>query len=321
VTYKKVHELSAHQNKEGIALDLVIDKETIKKNLLLNELLVLIAYVLASLLLYHFINHNRFKDYSINRMMRLALKNNRFYPIYQPIFDHQNQRFCGVELLLRCEDREGNIIMPDSFIEQAESNGLIVPISLQVIETAFQDFSELLNTTADFYLSINLSMVHFKVPHFFEQLDTLRAYYAIQSKHLVFEVTERELLNINDALLTSKMKTLRDAGFSMAVDDFGTGHASISYLRHFPFNYLKIDKLFIHAIGTHAITESLNDAIIKMAQGLDLTIIAEGVETQEQIDYLVSNKVRYLQGWYFSKGVSIDAIKDLLKETNHEQSV
>jgi sensor c-di-GMP phosphodiesterase-like protein len=159
------------------------------------------------------------------------------------------------------------------------------------------------------------------VPHFFEQLDTLRAYYAIQSKHLVFEVTERELLNVNDALLTSKMKTLRDAGFSMAVDDFGTGHASISYLRHFPFNYLKIDKLFIHAIGTHAITESLNDAIIKMAQGLDLTIIAEGVETQEQIDYLVSNKVRYLQGWYFSKGVSIDAIKDLLKETNHEQSI
>ena len=114
------------------------------------------------------------------------------------------------------------------------------------------------------------------------------------------------------------MHELRQEHFSLAIDDYGTGHASISYLQNFPFNYLKIDKLFIHAIGTNAITESLNDAIIQMAKGLNLTIIAEGVETQEQVEYLVKNGVFYLQGWYFSKAVSIDKIKELIEEKNNE---
>ena len=250
-------------------------------------------------------------------LMKLAIKNKQFYPVYQPVFDQQNQRFCGVELLLRWDDHEGNLIMPDFFIEQAESTGLIVPISLQVIETAFQELSEILNTTPDFYLAINLSMVHFKTHHFFDQFEALRMRYAIKSKHIILEITERELLDINNEFLTTKMNDLRKVGFSLAVDDYGTGHASISYLQHFPFNYLKIDKLFIQAIGTNAITESLNDAIILMAKGLNLTIIAEGVETKQQIDYLVKNKVRYLQGWYFSKGVSIDTIKELVRGTTN----
>ena len=114
------------------------------------------------------------------------------------------------------------------------------------------------------------------------------------------------------------MQELRQAGFSLAVDDYGTGHASISYLHNFPFNYLKIDKLFIQAIGTKAITESLNDVIISMAKRLDLVIIAEGVETEEQVNYLSENGVRFLQGWYFSKALPIEILTSLLQGEENE---
>lgn len=114
------------------------------------------------------------------------------------------------------------------------------------------------------------------------------------------------------------MLELRNTGYSLAVDDFGTGHASISYLQHFPFNYLKIDKLFIQAIGTKAITESLNATIIHMAKDLKLHIIAEGVETAEQVEYLKKNEVYILQGWYFSKALSIEQLVDLLQGEHDE---
>ena len=250
----------------------------------------------------------------------MALKNKQFYPVYQPIFDRNQNNFCGVELLLRWEDHDGNIIMPDSFIEEAESSGLIVPITLEMIETAFQEFTTILTERPLFHLAINLSVVHFKNYSFFPALEKLRKQYQIQTQQLLFEITERDLLDKNDQLFLNKMNELRASGFSLAIDDYGTGHASIGYLQNFPFNYLKIDKLFIHAIGTKAITESLNDAIIQMAKGLNLIIIAEGVETKEQVDYLAENEVRYLQGWYFSKAVSVDKIKQLIQGMHNEQS-
>lgn len=115
------------------------------------------------------------------------------------------------------------------------------------------------------------------------------------------------------------MQELRQAGFSLAVDDYGTGHASISYLQHFPFNYLKIDKLFVQAIGSNDIIESLNDAIIQMAKGLNLVTIAEGVETKDQANYLANNGVRLQQGWYYSKGLSIAELTALLKGEKYEE--
>jgi len=114
------------------------------------------------------------------------------------------------------------------------------------------------------------------------------------------------------------MNDLRAAGFLLAVDDFGTGHASISYLQHFPFNYLKIDQLFISAIGTGAITEVLNKSIIQMAKNLKLHIIAEGVETAVQIDFLQAHDVSLMQGWYFAPAMPIEQLLDFLNRSNYE---
>lgn len=110
------------------------------------------------------------------------------------------------------------------------------------------------------------------------------------------------------------MNELRARGHSLAIDDFGTGHASIKYLQHFPFNYLKIDKLFVHSIGTGAVTETLSQAIIQMANVLKLTIIAEGVETIEQFNFLRHYQINLMQGWYFAKAMPHEQLFQLIEE-------
>ena len=306
------------QSIEGLVLKVLENKTTIQNKLWLSELFILLSTLIVAYIFYALINYNISKQYSLHRALKVAIKNKQFYPEYQPVFDLQQNTFIGVELLARWKDQDGEVVMPDSFIEEAESTGLIIPITLQIIETAFFEFKELLKLKSHFHLAINLSGVHFKDPLFFNKFNVLKKHYGIEAHQILFEITERDLLDKNDLLFITKMNELRESGFALAIDDYGTGHASISYLQHFPFNYLKIDKLFIQAIGTKAITELLNDAIIQMAKGLNLKIIAEGVETQEQVDYLAQNEVSYLQGWYFSKAVSIEKIKELILGTNNE---
>lgn len=276
------------------------------------QLLIFLLGGLTSFLLYSLVSHH-LRPYSLHRAMELAIKNNEFFPEYQPIYDIYRKAYSGVEVLLRWQDGQDKIIMPDFFIEEAEATGLIVPITLQIAKIAFEEARTILKNNPDFHLAFNLSALHFKSLHFFNQFIQLQNESGITPHQIIFEITERELLNKNDLVFSKSMQTLREAGFALAIDDYGTGHASISYLQHFPFNYLKIDKLFIQAIGTKAITESLNDAIIRMAKELKLVIIAEGVETQAQFDYLLKHEVRYLQGWYFSKAVSMERIHTLLE--------
>lgn len=303
---------------DNIVLQVFENTRTVQYQLWLNLIPILLSILILSFLLYTIISRNINNHYSLNGAIKLALRNKQFFPVYQPTFDRQHNNFCGVEILLRWENYDNDIIMPDTFIEEAESSGLIVPITLQILTIAFSEFKSILKKNPSFYLAINLSVIHFKNPLFFNSFEALRKRFKIQTKQILFEITERNLLDINDPLFIKKMNKLRALGYSLAIDDYGTGHASIAYLQRFPFNYLKIDKLFIHAIGTKAITESLNDAIIQMAKGLNLVIIAEGVETKEQVDYLAKNEVRYLQGWYFSKAVSIDKIMELIQETYNE---
>jgi len=253
------------------------------------------------------------RHYSLNGILKYALKNKEFYPEYQPLFDKSFGRFTGAEVLLRWKDHQGKIVMPDFFVVDAETSGLIVPITLQIIEIAFKETKDILTQDREFHLGFNLSALHFIHPDFFPAFNALVTRYSIFPQQIILEITERDILDKNEKIFNTKMVELRKAGFSLAVDDYGTGHASISYLQNFPFNYLKIDKLFVQAIGTKAITESLNDAIIAMAKGLNLIIIAEGVETKQQVDYLLENGVRFLQGWYFSKSLPIEQLISLLQ--------
>lgn len=282
-------------------------------NFLYEESPLLLIITLVSLLIYFKFRSALNNRYSLHYALSNALKQNHFQPAYQPIKDHLENRFCGAEVLLRWQTDSNEIIMPDSFIGDAERSGLIVPITLQLIAKTFRQMHYFLKRHPHFYLSFNLSANHFSDQDFFIQFYELCSDFKIPPPQLMFELTERELLDQNDPQIAAKMHDLRIRGYSLAIDDFGTGHASIQYLQHFPFNYLKIDKIFIQAIGTGAITETLNQAIIHLAHHMELNIIAEGVETEEQLQFLLKNRINFMQGWYFAKALSYEYLVRMIE--------
>ncbi|RUQ89504.1 EAL domain-containing protein [Legionella septentrionalis] len=275
-------------------------------------ILALLLLTLTALIWYSLYNLKQ-QRFSLHRALQNALKSNQFFPVYQPIFNNEFSICAGAEVLLRWSSTDSEIIMPDYFIEDAEQSGLIVPITLQLIEKAFQDCQIVLMGNPQFYLSFNVSAVHFRDKYFFASFLNLCEKYHVPSRQVMLEVTERSLLNRHDLALTRQMLDLRQRGFSLAVDDFGTGYASISYLRHLPFNYLKIDQLFVRAIGTGAITETLSQSILQMAKNLNLQIIAEGVESLTQFEFLKAQGVALMQGWYFAKAMSCEQFIAFIK--------
>lgn len=287
----------------------------------INQLIMLSVLLTLAIGMFFLIKRTLAFHYSLRNAIKQAIKHQRFYPVYQPIYDQMHQRYCGAEVLLRWNDFNDDIVMPDHFIDEAEQSGLIVPITLQIIDKALKETQPLYAENPHFHLSFNLSALHFTHHDFFSRFFELVNKHAIPPKQVVLEITERELLDKNNQVFISTMRKLIDLGYSLAIDDYGTGHASISYIQNFPFNYLKIDQIFVQAIGTKAINESLIDTIISMAKNLNLAIIAEGVETPEQVAYLIRNNVPFLQGWYFSKAVNGQTLKQILGEDDHDEGI
>lgn len=289
-----------------------------EKRFVYNEFIIAAVVILLSLVIYTVLRRVLNRRFSLDYALINGLKQGHFEPMYQPVMDVANQQFSGAEVLIRWQMDAKQTILPDLFIEEAEESGLIVPITLQLVEKAFQQCSELLQQNPKFHLAFNVSVNHFLDKQFFTQFYQLGERYGIRNQQIILELTERQLFNKEDKDSMRVMQDIRDRGYSLAIDDFGTGHASINYLQHLPFNYLKIDKLFIQAIGTGAITETLNQAIITMANSLNLAIIAEGVETLEQYDYLKRHCVDYIQGWYFAKAMTIEQLIPFIQEKANE---
>lgn len=293
-----------------------------KKIALLFQNSKIFSYSLAlvlSCLLYFYLRKVINARYSLCSSLIHATKHQQFFPVYQPIFDLEDNLFNGVEVLLRWKTDNDDIIMPGSFIDEAEKSGIIVPITLQILERSFLECKSFLHQNPKFHLAINLSAVHFADNDFFKCFNELQNKYQIKPHQLLFEITERDLIDHSDDQAIYKMNRLRQAGFSLAIDDFGTGHASLGYLSQFPFNYLKIDRYYTSAIGTGERTEALNDSIIEMAKRLNLKIIAEGVESKHQLDYLQGNNIHFIQGWYFAKAMTIQDLKKFYQRKANEK--
>lgn len=297
---------------------LIADPSKVLELTFWHKLISLIIVILISLFLYFYLKRLMVRHFSLHRAIVHAVKTESFFPVYQPIYDLEAKKFLGIEVFVRWRTTSNEVIMPDVFVEDAEKSGLIVPITLQIIKKALLECRHILANNPSMYLGFNLSAAHFSEPEFFKRFNELCIDYHIKPEQLLLEITERELLSHNEAQITERMKQLRLSGYSLAIDDFGTGHASISYLRHFPFNYLKIDQLFVTAIGTGALTEALSHSIIQMAKNLKLNIIAEGVETQTQLDYLVEHGVHLIQGWYYAKAMPIYELTAFLKGVDNE---
>jgi sensor c-di-GMP phosphodiesterase-like protein len=322
----KVNNSAVHQaNSETIHIELVrlqgveimieINQQQVKLLTLRYASLAGLLIFIISFAIYYILRNRIEEHYSIHNAIKLAIKNHEFFPVYQPIMNRKTNTCTGAEVLLRWQTSAEEVIMPDSFIEYTEKTGLIVPITIELTRKVFSECMPLLRQHPNFYLSINLSSAHFTDPRFFKTFSLLCKKFNIPAKQIMLEITERDLLQ-HDISVIQQMEALRSAGFSIAVDDFGTGNSSISYLQRFPFNYLKIDKLFVSSIGTGSVTEKLNVSIINMANHLSLQVIAEGVETYEQLEALEGSGVFLIQGWYFSKALSFEALQQFIQRNS-----
>ncbi|MGH8853432.1 MAG: EAL domain-containing protein [Telluria sp.] len=238
--------------------------------------------------------------------VKSALRRREFFLEYQPIVDLHSGRWIGVEALCRWRRPTGEVVMPDLFIPIAEENGLIAKLTGQVLEMVVHDTNPWLASHPQFHIGINIAPADFRSGNFLGRLqETVEALKATPA-NLILEVTERGLLDRTVA--RENTANLRRHGFAMAIDDFGTGYSSLSYLETLELDYLKIDRIFIEAIGTGAPTSQVVQHIIRMANDLGLRMIAEGVESPAQAEFLRRHGVQFGQGWLFGHAMSFNEV-------------
>jgi diguanylate cyclase (GGDEF)-like protein/PAS domain S-box-containing protein len=244
--------------------------------------------------------------------LREALRKLEFQLYFQMQVNHAG-RILGAEVLLRWIHPQG-LISPLQFIPLAEETGLILPIGRWVLESACQQIKawEADPLTRDLQLSVNVSGRQFRQADFVAQVSEILIRAEINPLLLKLELTESIVLeNVEDTI--AKMHALRQIGVSFAMDDFGTGYSSLSYLTQLPLNQLKIDKSFVHHIGTKASDATIIQTIIGMANNLGMEVIAEGVETQKQRDFLEANGCMLYQGYLFGVPVPLEEFDALLR--------
>ena len=247
--------------------------------------------------------------------LRHALERSEFMLHFQPQLDLASSCIIGTEALLRWAPPGRDMVSPAQFIPVAEETGLIVPIGEWVIDAACKQLRAWLDAGLNpVKVAVNLSPRQFSQNLPRTVMRYLREY-GISPDLLEVEITESMLMHNTDSVV-AMMKEFAEAGIVISLDDFGTGYSSLSYLKRFPIDTLKIDQSFVRGIPQDANDSAIATAIISMAKALKLRVIAEGVETESQLDFLRSAGCDEIQGYWFSKPVPADAFAQLLRETN-----
>ena len=256
------------------------------------------------------------KRVEIENRLRNALENEKFSLKYQPLMDSHSKKVVGAEALIRWDDDELGSVSPEIFIPLAEESGLIVGIGEWVLDTACRDIKRLQNEGfgSDFYFAINLSSRQVRDKDFSELIASMLVKHGISGDCLELEITERLLMK-DVPEVVSTLNSFKSMNVRLSIDDFGTGYSSLSYLKRFPFDVLKIDQSFVRDIGKDRDDTALCEAIIAMAHSLGLSLIAEGVETKEQFEFLRARGTETLQGYYMGKPADFLEFKKVLGST------
>jgi diguanylate cyclase (GGDEF)-like protein/PAS domain S-box-containing protein len=250
---------------------------------------------------------------SIEADLRRALEQDELQLVYQPVVDLATETITGVEALLRWQHPSRGVLAPDEFLEVAEETGVIIPIGDWVLREACRQQRAWLIANPDrdhFDIAVNVSAQQMRRPQFVEDVLAAVADSAIQSDHLVLELTETALM---EADVAPNADRLHAAGIRLAVDDFGIGYSSLSYLKRFPVDIVKIDKSFVDGLQRNPEDTAIVEAIIGMTKALALTAIAEGVEHEQQSDTLLALGCERAQGYLFSRARSPSVIGRLLQ--------
>jgi EAL domain-containing protein (putative c-di-GMP-specific phosphodiesterase class I) len=250
---------------------------------------------------------------SLENDLRSALENQEFQLYYQVQVDFLQQPV-GVEALIRWQHPERGLISPFAFIPVLEETGLILPVGQWVLKTACAQIKTWQNNehTRHLTISVNVSAKQFRQADFIKNVKAALALYEISPKLLKLELTESLLLeNIEETIII--MNELKELGIMFSLDDFGTGYSSLQYLKRLPLFQLKIDQSFVRDIAVDNNDQAIIRTIIAMAHMLDLSVIAEGVETLEQQQMLLSNGCTHYQGYLFGKPMPIDQFESSLQ--------
>jgi diguanylate cyclase (GGDEF)-like protein len=249
----------------------------------------------------------------IEECLRRALERDEFALHYQPIIDLTTGAISGAEALIRWTHPTRGMIPPVQFIPVAEDCGLMLPIGKWVLREACRQTQAWIEDGLHIgTIAVNVSALEFRSQNFLENLLAILSETGLDPRLLKLELTESMLMK-RPQTAAFLLQTLRERGVRVAIDDFGTGYSSLAYLQTFPLDALKIDQSFVRQIGTPGADTSIVTAIIGMAQGLKLRVIAEGVETLEQLEFLRAHRCEAAQGYYFSRPVPPEQFIELLR--------
>jgi len=250
----------------------------------------------------------------IEHDLRLALEREEFYMVYQPIISLSSGHVAGMEALIRWDHPEQGLLTPSDFISLAEDTGLIGPIGEWVLSTSCLQAQQWLNKgLPSLRLSINLSTQQLKHGVSAETISRVLEQTQYSAELLTIEITEGLIMEDTEETI-EWLTALRELGVGLSIDDFGTGYSSLSYLKRIPANILKIDRGFIAEITANSDDQALVSAIIMMAHGMGFEVVAEGVETEEQLDFVKSLKCDYIQGFYCSEALSKPEFESFISE-------
>lgn len=273
-----------------------------------NQYSYIISFLFGGICLFVYLFIYSHRQLSYKTLISKALENDEFVPYYQPIVDSSCTEIIGAEVLVRWVRANGEIVYPSSFINDVESDDrMLMMLTTKLIDRVCQD-KQFIGHPDKLWFSINIGSKHFMSDDLLKYMSRIGEH----SKGIAFEITERQPLH-DLRVVASYVDALKDLGHKIKIDDFGVGYGGFSYLQEINVDAIKIDKMFIDTIGTGDVKIKVLESIISMAQEHNYEVIAEGVENAEQVRYLLSKNVRFIQGYYYSPPVNIDDFLDLIK--------
>ena len=300
---KLAHEDSIHAllYRDGLTAVMIEPRSKLNDRLRREQLLLLPLGLLMAAFIVGIVVWLSRRRLSLRGELETAVERREFFVHYQPIIALDTGVCVGAEALIRWRRPDGSMIRPDLFIPVAEESDLILPITDQVIACVIADMRAALLADRELHIAINLCASDIETGRVLGVLERALDGTGIEAQQIWLEATERGFINVDAARAT--IDKARARGHAVAIDDFGTGYSSLSSLQNLPLDALKIDKSFVDTIGTDAATSSVTPHIIDMARTLNMLIVAEGIETQQQADYLRERKVEFGQGWLFAKAL------------------
>ena len=246
--------------------------------------------------------------------LRRAIDRQQFYLTYQPIVSLSTGDICGFESLIRWQHPERGVVSPLEFISVAEETGMIIPIGSWVLEEACRTakaWNAMRPEEEALSISVNVSRRQMEESDFLDKVRQVLSKTEVDANNLRIEITESMIMHDSESMIVV-LQELRKMGIRLYMDDFGTGHSSLSCLHQFPIDFLKIDQAFVRTMKSNREYASVIHAIISLAHNLGVEVVSEGIETPEQISQLISLECDYGQGYYFAKPLAKEDAKSFL---------